>query len=950
MKKKLVFLALISISVGLLSGCFGHKHTYKFVAETTPTCTEAGTIAHYECEGCNLVFDQNKKPVNADSLKIAALGHKWSEPTYEWSNDYSICTATRVCQNDSSHVETEAANSSFEQLTAPTITTDGEGRYTAIFNNSGFTTQSVTVAIHSSGSLDALTFTLNYDNISYCVRAASNSIEGEVVIPSTYNGFPVTEIDDYAFRSSSLTSVIVPSSIVSIGHNAFYYLIQIKYYGTLESWLSLEGKLNLTNYIHLYLDGNDQETTSIVIPDSVTTLSRYAFRGCRYLQSMTMTNSVICLESGALSYLYLQLYYYGTLESWLSLEGKGELPNYVHLYLDGNDQETTNIVIPNTVTTINDYEFYNCYYITSITIPDGVTLIDWFAFYNCASLVSVSFPNGLKEIGNYAFEKCRSLSSIDLPDTILSIGDHAFQDTSIESRSYENAYYLGSGTNPYFILKSAHGDFETFAIHENCKIIMSTAFSNNTSLTSIVIPEGVRSIDYEAFYNCTSLVSVTLRNTATFLGRQSFGNCTSLENISIPSSVSSLTSAFYGCSALTSIVIPNGVSTIGSFFKCTSLSSIVIPSSVTTITERAFEQCSSLVSVTIPENVTRIETMCFDGCSSLKTVSLPESIVSIESFAFYKCTSLESINIPQSVVSIGESAFRYCSSLESVDVPHNVTSLGQYTFDECSSLNFNSYNNANYLGDSTNPYLVLVKSVDGNITSCNINNDCRFILANAFEYCLSLTSVVIPEGITTIPEWCFFHCYQLQTLSIPNSITKVGFSAFQDAGTAALNAYENAYYAGNDSNPYLILIKPINKTIESCEINNRCRIIYPEAFTGCKSLQSIYVPNNIENLSYGSFVGCSSLVSVTIGSGVSAIEQYTFSNCTSLTTVTLAGTITNIKSGAFENCLLLQTINFAGTIQQWNQVTLDYNWISSQISKLLVLCSNGYLFIKQFSN
>jgi hypothetical protein len=150
-------------------------------------------------------------------------------------------------------------------------------------------------------------------------------------------------------------------------------------------------------------------------------------------------------------------------------------------------------------------------------------------------------------------------------------------------------------------------------------------------------------------------------------------------------------SAFYNCTSLESIVIPDSVTDIGysAFNGCTSLVSIVIPDSVTGIGASAFYKCTSLTSIVLSDRVTRIGDHTFNGCTSLTSIEIPNSVTSIGVSAFYKCTSLTSIVIPDSVTSIGDYAFYVCTSLESINIPEGVTSIGGCAFYGCTSLESN---------------------------------------------------------------------------------------------------------------------------------------------------------------------------------------------------------------------------------------------------------------------
>ncbi len=302
----------------------------------------------------------------------------------------------------------------------------------------------------------------------------------------------------------------------------------------------------------------------------------------------------------------------------------------------------------------------------------------------------------------------------------------------------------------------------------------------NTTSGDITIPEqlggaDVTSVGGSAFYGCSSLRSVTIPESVTLIEH----------------------SAFNGCSSLESVTIPEGVTTIGgsAFYRCSSLRSVTIPEGVTSIGERAFEDCSSLTSVTIPESVTLIDSFAFDGCSSLESVTIPEGVTTIGGFAFYGCRSLESLTIPESVTLIEHSAFYGCSSLRSVTIPEGVTSIGERAFEECSSLtsvtipdSVTSIRERAFYGCISLSSLTIPESVTSIgtwafagstlLTSINIPHGVTSLGTGIFSNCHSLTSVTIPEGVTSIGDSAFYGCRSLESLTIPESVTSIGNDAF----------------------------------------------------------------------------------------------------------------------------------------------------------------------------
>ena len=292
-----------------------------------------------------------------------------------------------------------------------------------------------------------------------------------------------------------------------------------------------------------------------------------------------------------------------------------------------------------------------------------------------------------------------------------------------------------------------------------------------SSITTATIPEtvtyngttySVTRIGTCAFWDCSSLTSVIIPNSVMSIENSAFTGCISLTSITIPNSVTSIeNSAFLGCISLTSITIPNSVMSIENpaFPGCISLTSMVVENGNTTYDSR--ENCNAIIETAtntliagcqntiIPNSVTSIGDYAFIDYSSLTSITIPNSVTSIGDKAFYDCSSLTSINIPNSVTSIGSRAFYDCSSLTSINIPNSVTSIGNTAFYNCSSL-----------------------------TSITIPNSVTSIGNWTFEGCSSLTSITIPNSVTSIGYWAFYGCSALTSITIPNSVTNIRDEAF----------------------------------------------------------------------------------------------------------------------------------------------------------------------------
>ena len=330
--------------------------------------------------------------------------------------------------------------------------------------------------------------------------------------------------------------------------------------------------------------------------------------------------------------------------------------------------------------------------------------------------------------------------------------------------------------------------------------------------TTYTIPYSVTSIDNYAFYGCSGLIEVTIPNSVTSIGDWAFYGCSGLSSITIPNSVTIIgNDAFSHCSSLqyneydsayyfgndenpylclikakstdiTSCEINNNCKTIyyDAFDGCRGLTSITIPNSITSIGDNAFYVCKKLTSVTIPNSVTSIGNNAFFGCSGLTSITIGNSVTSIEDNTFGNCNSLTSVTIPNSVTSISESAFQGCSGLTSITIPNSVTSIGNRAFSDCGSLQYKEYDNAYYLGNSENPYLCLIKAKSSDITSCEINNNCKIIYYGAFSGCYSLKSVIISNSVESIGSYAFNDCIDLISVIIPNSVERIASYAFDE--------------------------------------------------------------------------------------------------------------------------------------------------------------------------
>ena len=267
------------------------------------------------------------------------------------------------------------------------------------------------------------------------------------------------------------------------------------------------------------------------------------------------------------------------------------------------------------------------------------------------------------------------------------------------------------------------------------------AFRFNSGLTSVVLPESVTRIGSSAFWGCTNLVGIRIPSNVTYIGSNAFGKCPNLQYTTY-----------------------NNLSYIGNEYS----SFIVLVKAAS----------KDITSCSIQEGCRIIMNHAFDGCDKLNYVNMPNTVVFIGNYAFSYCRSLESLALSRNLTYIEEDAFYDCSSLSSIYIPDGINRINGYSvFYGCDNLQYNAYDNGLYLGNSYNPYLVLVKASSTDITSCSIADGCRIICSRAFENCSNLPSITIPEGVVSIEEDAFCDYDGLTSVTIPSSIAFIGQGA-----------------------------------------------------------------------------------------------------------------------------------------------------------------------------
>ena len=717
-------------------------------------------------------------------------------------------------------------------------------------------------------------------SIYYCAFDACRGLIS-ISIPSS-----VTYIDGYAFYyCKGLKNITIPSSIASIRYNTFdecTSLTSITLPNTITSieWGAFQ---NCSSLVDVYFNGTQQQWNAISIENSNTPLTNATIHysgiggSCGDNATWSYSNGILTIFGSGAIYDYENKSdrpwneYASQITSITvsdGITGLGRLAFSSFNVLDS-------VSLPSTLVEIGSNAFGYCSNLLSLTLPPSLQTIGRYAFF-ASGISNIWIPKGVISIGSQAFSYCNNLTSINIPSTVTSIGNHEFAYsnhlTAINVAVANTAYCSVDGVlfdleMRELICFPADKQCDEYEVPDTVWEISGSAF-RGCQMKRIVISDGVKDINHAAFANNANLESIIIPSSVMYIGNDIFEDS---NNVTVYCYEGSTAHTYVQENNISFTLLTNGGKCGDNAFWVYQNGTLNISGSGP-MYDYEFESSpwnsyrDSIQSVILGNNVTTIGDNAFDHCSNLTSITISNSVTYI-GMAFNYCTNLSSITIPSGVTFIADYAFEGCSSLTNFNVPNDNTAfLAQ------NGILFNK-----------NITKLICYPAGKTGSSYNIPSSVTVIGNGAFSGS-SLTTITIPNGITTIGGWGFSNCEHLTSITIPDNVNNIGTLAFMRClSLASINVTNsNTTFASQDG----VLFSKDKTTL----------ICYPGGNTG-----SYAIPANVNHISDHAFYWCKDLSSITIPSSVTIIDHNAFLQCTSLVDV-----------------------YYSGTEDQWNNISIDY--------------------------
>lgn len=908
-----------------------------------------------------------------------------------------VIVSTPALAADISHNGLCGDNLSWTLNSEGVLTFSGSGDIVSNFNDIDrewltYSTEIKTVIIESGitaicdnafadcSNLAAVTIPATVKTIGYQAFQNCSSLE-TLTIPEG-----VVSFGNYAFSGcSNLSTVSLPTTISEISSGAFSRCT------SLQSFVVPEN----VKTISVFAFDRCANLSSISLSEGLEMIGHHAFARCNSLNEITFPASLKTIDypilnGSAIANIYVNenstryksvdgILFNKDLSTLIcyppARSGSYVIPDSV-TRIDGSAFESCEtleeITIPATVTSIGSYAFWGCTGLSSIEIPQGVTLLNDRTFYECSNLSNVRLPEGLSVIGPSVFDGCSSLASIALPDSVTQIGYRAFMNcealtsvvipekvTRIEEETFRFCSNLSNVTLPEGITtigKNAFGDcssMATISLPSTVSTIREYAFQG-AGLTSLGVTEGTKTIGEYAFFSCKSLAEIEIPSSVTKIYNGAFNACSKLEKIYYVGTLVGWRSIYDSTDLDSKLVCEAGEVVSGNLtddilwtLDADGLLKITGSGAMPNYTqfnakERPWHNyVSAIKNIEIGDGITHIGDYSFWTHTALQSVTLSDSVKSIGEAAFAFSGKLTEVSVSNTLETVGDNAFLYCSKLTSFDFVDSVTSIGQDAFNHCSLTQVTIPAKTTDIRSGAfayNPLLAAIEVDAGNVNYCSVdgvlfNHEKTELLCypnnkNGSQYS-------IPQTVTTIADYAFMYCEQLEKVTLPDGLLYIGSEEGEGAfyGCSGLTTIEfpdslrliggGAFAECTELNNLILPsgVKIGHHAFSECE--SLTNIVIPDdvtdiganAFIGCLSLVEIELPPDIRKIETGLFYSCVKLESITIPSKVESIGRDAFFDCTALTSITIPASVKSIGANAFMSCDALETITIGDGVK-----------------------------------
>ena len=620
-------------------------------------------------------------------------------------------------------------------------------------------------------------------------------------------------------------------------------------------------------------------------------------------------------------------------------EGVEEIQKYAFYNCSG----LQSVTLPDSVKFVREYSFYNDIDLETINL-DKVEVIGREAFKNCEKLkLEVNELTKTYSIGRNAFEGCISLTELDLT-SLRNSGKEIFKNcknlTQVKLNQYTKlsyAMFVGSGLTSIDIYERVEipeycfamcENLQTVNIHNSLVGINEGAFSDCSKLTNVTMHQTVGYLADQVFYNCTALKTIKLPNNEFTLGGYCFYQCTNLEEVifDVNTKISQINGSVFEATNLSRFVVdPNNTNYSNSNDNKYLLSKDGKKIIFATV-------LGSTGHVVIDANYTEICNGAFTGTKLTKlTITNPNTIIG--AYAFANCEDLVEINLPQnSGLIIKEHAFNYTTSLQVVNNLNKVLEVGEYAFANSTIDNVEVAAGAVY-GEG-----VFFRSTLTNIT---IGANAEFGLGT-FQECSYLTTVNMPQADVKFGRGCFAYAIQLANIDL-SYVTEIPDEAFYECTSLVRVLLNSAKIIGDYA--FADCSKIMSLYIPSVEVIGEGAFARYSTYGGAPAIANVTLPNTLKTIKDGAFLGCESLLEINIPDSVTSMGDYLFAYCVRLNTVTLPTNVKSVGLYSFAGCSELEYINL-GHIEEFK----DYAFASCSYLEDVDLSSAKTIGIGAFAS